>query len=347
MNQRLRLFKRGSVFYAEDSESRRQTSLGTRDRDEALRLIEVRRQSLGNPDFARMLLKTCAGSLAPLLPVRVWQDVMDQMSVRQQGRTKERSLRAFRSSTFDSLRRKKLLETRAGDFLLLLNDGVVSTQHFLRRAHNLALGLGWISTPVLPPKLWPKPRFKDKRAITAEEHLRILAAEKNPERSLFYRLLWEIGAAQSDAAALRAEQIDWKTRTLSFQRMKTGTWSHVVIGRTLESILNQLPTEGPLFPSIAKTCANDRSAEFYRRCRLLKISGISLHSYRYAWAERAKTCGYPERFAQEALGHNSKAVHRAYARNAQVVIPTMEDYEKRMDGIVGQSPVAPVLVAAA
>jgi hypothetical protein len=27
---------------------------------------------------------------------------------------------------------------------------------------------------------------------------------------------------------------------------------------------------------------------------------------------------YPERFAQEALGHNSKAVHRAYARKAQV-----------------------------
>ena len=26
---------------------------------------------------------------------------------------------------------------------------------------------------------------------------------------------------------------------------------------------------------------------------------------------RKKTVGYPERFAQEALGHNSKAVHRA------------------------------------
>jgi hypothetical protein len=35
---------------------------------------------------------------------------------------------------------------------------------------------------------------------------------------------------------------------------------------------------------------------------------------RYAWAERAKTAGYPERFAMENLGHNSKAVHRAYAR---------------------------------
>ena len=38
-----------------------------------------------------------------------------------------------------------------------------------------------------------------------------------------------------------------------------------------------------------------------------------------AWAERAKTCGYPERFAQAALGHNSKAVHRAYAKKESKV----------------------------
>jgi hypothetical protein len=29
-------------------------------------------------------------------------------------------------------------------------------------------------------------------------------------------------------------------------------------------------------------------------------------------------CGYPERFAQEALGHDSKAVHRAYAKHADL-----------------------------
>ena len=39
--------------------------------------------------------------------------------------------------------------------------------------------------------------------------------------------------------------------------------------------------------------------------------------------------GYPERFAQEALGHNSKAVHRAYARNAKVVLPSLESFEKQ------------------
>jgi hypothetical protein len=39
--------------------------------------------------------------------------------------------------------------------------------------------------------------------------------------------------------------------------------------------------------------------------------------------------GYPERYAQEALGHKSAAVHRAYARKAQVLLPPLEDYEKR------------------
>jgi hypothetical protein len=38
---------------------------------------------------------------------------------------------------------------------------------------------------------------------------------------------------------------------------------------------------------------------------------------------------YPERFAQEALGHNSNAIHRAYARKAQVRLPSLESYEKQ------------------
>ena len=53
-----------------------------------------------------------------------------------------------------------------------------------------------------------------------------------------------------------------------------------------------------------------------------------MHSYRYAWAERAKSAGYPERYAMEALGHNSRAVHRAYAKNAHVKLPALEEYEQ-------------------
>jgi hypothetical protein len=36
----------------------------------------------------------------------------------------------------------------------------------------------------------------------------------------------------------------------------------------------------------------------------------------------------------EALGHNSMAIHRAYARNAQVHLPALEDYERAQPGII-------------
>jgi hypothetical protein len=45
-------------------------------------------------------------------------------------------------------------------------------------------------------------------------------------------------------------------------------------------------------------------------------------------AERALKCGFPERFAQQALGHNSKAVHRAYSKYAEVTVPSLDDWEK-------------------
>ena len=57
--------------------------------------------------------------------------------------------------------------------------------------------------------------------------------------------------------------------------------------------------------------------------------GVSLHSYRYAWAERAKTAGYPERFAQVNLGHNNRAMTRAYSRKAEVELPSLGEYERR------------------
>jgi len=91
-----------------------------------------------------------------------------------------------------------------------------------------------------------------------------------------------------------------------------------------------LPTAGPLFPHLLPLKSEHRATEFRQRCHGLGIYGVTLHSYRYAWAERAKVAGYPERFAQLALGHNSQAVHRAYARKAQVTLPPLEDYERNM-----------------
>ena len=50
--------------------------------------------------------------------------------------------------------------------------------------------------------------------------------------------------------------------------------------------------------------------------------------WRWEPAVRALKCGFPERFAQQALGHNSKAVYRAYAKHAEVTVPSLADWEK-------------------
>jgi integrase len=133
----------------------------------------------------------------------------------------------------------------------VFKDGKVSIVYFLKRLHNFALSLGWIALPVVAPYLWPKYEAKDRRGITPEEQQSILAIEKKAEWKLFLELLWETGAAQSDAANLTAEHIDWQSRTITYFRMKTGSRAQFTISKALERVLQQLPTTGALFPKLS------------------------------------------------------------------------------------------------
>jgi integrase len=327
MKARFILFRRGGVYYCEDTTTRKQSSLRTRDEAEAITLLNARNESFRQPRLNVQIARAYLTASDPAVSARTWQAVMDQLRTHGKPATQVRCARAMLAKGFDSIRHKALMETASEHLLAILATANVSEAHYLRRLHNLAVGLGWLPWPVLAPKLWPKPQYKAKRGITPDEHQRILAAERNPERNLYYQLLWEVGASQGDAAALTAENLDWPTRTLTYFRMKTGEQAQMAISKRLEAILNHLPTEGALFPKLSKATTNSRAADFRGLCKRLRIDGVSLHSYRYAWAERAKTCGYPERFAQAALGHNSQAVHRAYAKKARVLIPSLEDYE--------------------
>ena len=48
---------------------------------------------------------------------------------------------------------------------------------------------------------------------------------KNPERRAYYEFLYESGAAQTDAANLTAEDIDWQNGVLVYRRKKLGPFS--------------------------------------------------------------------------------------------------------------------------
>jgi hypothetical protein len=67
---------------------------------------------------------------------------------------------------------------------------------------------------------WQAIQFREKRAITASEHERIIATEHNSERRAFYELCWHLGGVQTDIANLCAEDVDWEVRTVGFFRKK-------------------------------------------------------------------------------------------------------------------------------
>jgi integrase len=246
----------------------------------------------------------------------------------KEGSTRKRWESAARDRALQPLLSVRLIETQAEHLLDALTKGTVSTNVHLRKLHNFALGMNWLAAPVIPTRQWPAVRYKERRGITLEEHQAILRREGNPERRLFYELLWHTGGSQSDIASLSASDVDRIQRVISYRRRKTGVPVLLRYGNEVADLMKKLPKSGPLFPYLRTVRSGDRATEFGQRCRGLGIKGVSLHSYRYAWAERARTSGYPERFAQEALGHNSKAVHRAYAKKAQVLVPSLEEFEK-------------------
>jgi integrase len=326
MKQRFRMFRRGNYFWAHDGQTGKQETLRTKDKATGRRMLHARNEAHQQPVFNLQIARAYLAASDPQIATRNWQFVMDEMVKLKKGETQHRWQTAIKDKAFNLIRHLPILETRSENFLRVLETGKVSTNVYLRRIHNFALDMTWLPWPVIVKRQWPKVQFKEKRAITWEEHQAIVARELNPERKAFYHLAWHLGASQSDLACLEAENIDWEQHVISFSRKKTGSIAIMRFDEEMAEILRNLPGNGPLFPYLRSVRANDRATEFRQRCDGLGIKGVTLHSYRYAWAERAKQCGYPERFAQEALGHNSKAVHRSYAKKAKVMLPSLNEW---------------------
>jgi integrase len=333
MKNRFRLISRGSrggALYCVDGSTGKRTSLGECTRDEAEQIVLAKNQALRQPALNLQIARAYLGGSDDGVATRTWQHVMDEMPKFKTGETQARWLTAIKDRAFNPIRTLCLLETKADHILHVLEEGTVSTNVYLRRLHNFAVDMSWLPWPVLPKRRWPTVKYKQKRAITRTEHEAILDREQNHERKAFYQLAWHLGASQTDIALLEAKNIDWQTRLISFARKKTGSIAIMRFDDEVAAIFSELPQSGPLFPYLRRVRSCDRATEFKQRCQGLEIKGVTLHSYRYSWAERAKKAGYPERFAQQALGHNSKAVHRAYAKNALVELPCLSEYEQKI-----------------
>jgi len=236
---------RNAIFYWQENDSSRQGTLRTTDRREAERLLNAMNESHREPTLNLNLARAYLAAHDPKMAQRTWQAVMDEMATHGIPTTRERCARGFRSKAYDPIRNKPLVQTTGADLLAIIHANGNCVAHYLRRLHNLALDLGWLPWPILAKRAWPKIRSQSKRAITAEEHAAVIASEKNPERHAYYEMLYETGAAQTDAANLTGENIDRTNGLLIYRRKKLGPFSEpcrLTIGKKLRA-----PPQHPSF----------------------------------------------------------------------------------------------------
>src|ERR1035438_371946 len=274
------------VYYLKNKTTGEQISLKTRDRVEAERLLQAHNESESQPHFNLALARVYINGADPKLGTRTWQEVMENIVAKKTDETRRRWDVAVLDKNFDCIRNLRVAETRPEHFDRALADGKVSTNVYLRRIHNHALGMEWLLKSVIPRLQWPRPVFRPKRAITGAEHATIVAREGNAERRDFYELLWHTGASQTDAACLTSEDINWNHRTLSYSRKKLKSRcgnginpSLIRFGDEVVAILRRRSTSGPLFPYLRTVRLGDRATEFRQRCSGLEIKGVTLHSY--------------------------------------------------------------------
>src|SRR6266404_5064780 len=239
--------RRNGVFYWQENDSSKQGTLRTSDRREAERLLNAMNESHREPTLNLNLARAYLAAHDPRMARRTWQAVMDEMATHGIPTTQQRCARGFRSGAYHPLRNKPLVQTTGEDLLAIIHANGNCVAHYLRRLHNLALDLGWLPWPILAKRAWPKIRSQSKRAITAKEHGAVIASEKNHERRAYYELLYETGAAQTDAANLTAENIDWQNGVLIYPRKKLGPFSEparLTIGCKLRMLLQSLSRFG-------------------------------------------------------------------------------------------------------
>jgi len=336
MQNRYYLYQRRSsgVYFIQDRLANKHESLRTKDGIEAERLFNARNQAAEQPTLNISLAKAYLSAVSPELATRTWQDVLQAMEKNYEDETLCRFRKLMRSKPMASLLKLALVYTNSSHFLVVLHHSSAgtSTNKWLRIIHNRALDLGWLLTPVLARKAWPPIRTKRMKAITQAQHDKLVETEFDPEFRSYLQLLWETGCSQTDAARLHRDNIDAEGRVLTYSRKKLESRGQghaaIAIGKALEGLLEKRPAEGYLFPKLATQNDKVRASRFRKRADRLGFTTISLHSYRYAWAQRAKVSGMPLREAMAHLGHGSKAIHFAYSEKAEMVTLPLEYYEE-------------------
>src|SRR5579863_4276299 len=130
MKTKYTLFRRGEVFYIQDTVTGKQTSLRTKDETEARSLLNARNEASRQPVLNLHIARAYLTASDPAFVERTWATVMEQLQSRGKDSSRERYASVFKSPSYNGLRNKKLLETTADDFFAVFKENKVAITYF-------------------------------------------------------------------------------------------------------------------------------------------------------------------------------------------------------------------------
>src|SRR5439155_1719802 len=170
--------KRGGIFYVEDTVARKQESLGTRERGEALAMVNARNEAIRRPHLNLQIAKAYLAGTDSAASTRTWQHALDALIETKHGPTMDRWRRAAKESALDLIRDRVIIETQAEPLLAALKAGTVSTNVHLRKLHNFCLSMNWLPWPIIPKRFGRRCAFSRKEQLPSRNISSSLSAKR-------------------------------------------------------------------------------------------------------------------------------------------------------------------------
>src|SRR5580658_7412208 len=96
--------KRGGMFYLEDTQSKKQESLHTKNRAEAITVLNARNESVRQPQLNLQIAKAYLSGTDSSVATRTWQNALDAIIETKHGSTQDRWRRAAKETALDFIR---------------------------------------------------------------------------------------------------------------------------------------------------------------------------------------------------------------------------------------------------
>ena len=292
MKNRFILFRRAGVFYYEDTTTGKQLSLRTKIESEAQTLLHAKNESVRQPALNLHIAKAYLAGTDSAMTTRTWPQAIDSLIGTKEGANQHRWRTAAKDKALLPLLPHVIIETPRRTVVARVESGHRFDQRLFAPVAQFLCGLELVAVAL------DSQAAMAGRQIQGEARYHPGGTPEDPRRrgepgaEKLLSVVLALGRSQGDLASLKGEDVNWTAGTVSFFRHKTGTPVMVHLGKESLNLLKDLPGEGVLFPYLSSVRANDRATEFKSRCRQLGIQGVTLHGYRYAWAERAKTAGF-------------------------------------------------------